>query len=131
MGLIYSTARFVPGDVRGVVVRISSKLQIAAEHAQAIVKQEAEAIVPIDTGELILSIVADPITDDGERVVATVSAPAPHSAFVEFGTGMRGASSAGAGPYDYDLDWPGMVAIPFMRPALDLARDRIREQFHR
>lgn len=131
MGLIYSTSRFVPGDTRGVVNRISSKLVAAAERAQTIVKQEAEAIVPVDTGELALSIQALPVVDTGERIIAEVVATAPHAAYVEFGTGQRGAASAGAGPYDYNMDWPGMEASPFMRPALDIARERIFEEFKR
>jgi hypothetical protein len=48
---------------------------------------------------------------------------------VEFGTGRRGASSAGAGPYSYDPNWPGMVAQPYMRPALDTARPQILAAF--
>lgn len=131
MGLIYSTSRFVPGDTRGIVNRISSRLVTAAERAQAIVKQEAEALVPIDTGELALSIQALPVVDDGKRVVAEVVATAPHAAYVEYGTGMRGASSPGAGPFQYDPNWPGMPAQPYLRPALDLARKQVKEEFSR
>jgi len=95
------------------------------------VKQEAEAIVPVDTGELALSITALPVVDTGERIIAEVVATAPHAAYVEFGTGVRGAGSAGAGPFDYNMDWPGMEAQPYMRPALDVARARVFEEFKR
>ena len=131
MSLINATATFTPGDTRGVFANIRSKLVASAERAQAIVKQEAEAIVPVDTGELALSIQADPVIDTGEEIIATVSARAPHAAYVEFGTGLRGASSAGAGPYDYDLDWPGMPAQPYLRPAVDISRAKILEEFQR
>lgn len=131
MGLIYSTANFVPGDGRGVIVRISGNLQRVVEHGQAIVKQEAEALVPVDTGELFLSISAPPVVDTGELIIGEVVASAPHAGFLEFGTGIRGASSINAGPYPYNMDWLGINPQPYLRPALDLARDRIREQLRR
>jgi len=45
----------------------------------------------------------------------------PHAAYVEFGTGVRGAAT---GAYDggYDADWPGMVAQPYMFPAAQMMR---------
>lgn len=130
-GLIRATATFKPGDSRGIVVSIKSKLVAAAERSQSIVKQEAEALVPVDTGELALSITALPIEDDGERITAEVVATAPHAGYLEYGTGVRGASSPGAGPFNYDANWPGMAASPYMRPALDSARKRVKEEFSR
>lgn len=87
-----------------------------------LVLQEAQAIVPVDTGELrdSGSVVME---ESVKRVVAHVVFSAPHSAFVEFGTGQAGASSAGAGPYSYSATWKGMPARPYLRPALDTARD--------
>lgn len=132
MSLIHATSKFTPGDTRLVMGIVQSKLVGAAERAQAIVKQEAEAIVPVLSGELALSIQADPVFDDGHQITATVSATAPHAAYVEFGTGVRGASSPGAGAgIDYSMDWAGMPAQPYLRPALDTARAKILEEFQR
>ena len=47
----------------------------------------------------------------------------PHAAYVEFGTGMRGAQSTDAAAGGrYDPDWPGMAAQPYMYPAAQRAR---------
>lgn len=59
------------------------------------------------------------VTAANGRAVARVIFDSPHAAFNEFGTGQRGASSAGAGPYAYDPNWVGMPASPFIRPASD------------
>ena len=44
---------------------------------------------------------------------------------VELGTGVRGASSPGAGPGPYKLSWPGMAARPYLRPAWDQHRREV------
>ena len=36
-----------------------------------------------------------------------------------------GEGSAGAGPGPYDPNWPGMEALPYMRPPLDTRRDDV------
>lgn len=47
----------------------------------------------------------------------------PHAAYVEFGTGVRGAQSTGTAPGGkYDADWLGMAAQPYMYPAAQRAR---------
>ena len=46
----------------------------------------------------------------------------PHAAYVEFATGRRGAAT-GAGA-EYDPDWPGMAAQPYMQPAADEQLER-------
>ena len=74
--------------------------------------------VPVDTGALRDSITTE--IDDSGRTVRGVVAPHTHYAsFVEFGTGIRGAGSPGAGDGPYSLHWKGQVAQPYMRPALD------------
>jgi hypothetical protein len=58
---------------------------------------------------------------------------APYAVYVEFGTGQRGAGEApvGGGPKaelpdgaSYNMDWPGMAAIPHMHPAAEEERPR-------
>lgn len=129
--LFRATSRFVPGDARGVVNRFRSKLVAAAERGQQVVLEEAKSLVPVDTGELRDSIHALPVVDDGERITAEVGASADHAAYIEYGTGLRGMSSPGSGPYNYDTSWLGMPAQPYMRPALDAARQRVRQEFKR
>ena len=73
-----------------------------------------------------------------------MAATAPYAAFVEYGTGLRGAGTypyelpsegvpyTGSWVYDYKRqNWQGHAAQPFMRPALDTARPEIRAIFGR
>jgi HK97 gp10 family phage protein len=113
------------------VNRFRSKLYAAAERSQDVLLEEARANVPVDTGELRSSIQRLPVVDDGETITADVVATAEHAAYVEYGTGLRGMSSSGAGPFIYDQGWLGMPAQPYMRPALDVARKRIKQEFRR
>lgn len=118
-------SRFVPVDLVKLQSLIVPKLVAAVTEGAEAVSTEAQAIVPVDTGQLRDSIGVGTVELVGTTVQATVEATAPHAAFVEFGTGIRGASSAGAGAGPYSETWPGMTAIPFMRPALDTARGDI------
>jgi HK97 gp10 family phage protein len=108
---------------------VQVKLFAKVQRSQAVVVEEAKAICPVDTGELRDSIIAREIVNDGQRIIGAVVATAGHAAFVEFGTGARGAASAGAGPFSYTMSWPGMVAQPYMRPALDIARGGVLAEF--
>lgn len=45
----------------------------------------------------------------------------PHAAYVEFGTGIRGAAT-GRFAGGYDGEWPGMEAQPYMYPAAQIMR---------
>lgn len=99
--------------------------RLSVEQSAAVVLEEAEAIVAVDTGELRDSGHIEVVSDSSAAVVFD----SPHAAFVEYGTGQRGAASPGAGEGPYDPNWPGMVAQPFLRPALDTARPAIVEIF--
>ena len=105
------------------------RLVAAVEDASLSVMFEAQALVPVDTGELQSSIGTGPVELVGSVVRGTVEANAPYAAYVEYGTGQRGEASAGAGPGPYSPSWPGMPAQPYMRPALDTARPAILDAF--
>ncbi len=53
-----------------------------------------------------------------------------HAAYVEFGTGRRGAASASVAPgaHGYDGDWPGMAAQPYMYPMAQRMRGEFTER---
>lgn len=74
----------------------------------------AQVLASVDTGELRAS---GHIEQSGKAVAVVFDAP--HSVYVEFGTGQRGAASAGAGEDPYSPNWPGMPAKPYLRPAFD------------
>lgn len=127
--MISVAATFTPGaSVRD---RVLAALSRGVEAGAQIVAEEARMLVPVDTGELRDSIEARPAEQDrdasgsGDARTAVVVAAAPHAFYVEYGTGQAGESSAGAGPGPYDPNWPGMVAQPYMRPALDTKRTEV------
>ncbi len=72
-----------------------------------------------DLYQKLLPELATPDNPNGRVIGAS-----DHSAFVEGGTGQRGASEAPKGPgpkpegLSYNPEWPGMAAIPFLTPAL-------------
>lgn len=98
----------------------------ALELGEAILAR-AEELVPVDTGELRASgsVTA---TEDGRTLYVSVDFSAPHAPFVEFGTGIRGAMSAGADPdLPYNMNWPGMAAQPYLRTAWEEMDGEARE----
>ena len=129
--LIKAKGIFTPAPLRTVVGNILSTLEQSAVRAQQVVVQEAQALVHVITGELRESIHGKPVVDTGQHLIANVVASAPHAAYEEFGTGIRGANSAGAGNVPYDLAWPGREAHPYLRPALDIGRAKVLEEFTR
>jgi HK97 gp10 family phage protein len=133
MSLIAATSTFQPAsNIKGVLdLAVLVPVFAAVQRSQAIVVEEAKALVPVDTGELRDSIAATEPVDDGRTITGSVVASADHAAYNEFGTGVRGASSPGAGPFAYSMNWPGMAATPFMRPALDTARAAVLDEFTR
>lgn len=109
---------------------ISQRLSPAAEAGVTewarLVLDRAQQLVPVRTGELKGS--GKVVVRKTERtVVASVVFTAEHAGYVEWGTGLRGSSSAGAGPYPYSASWPGMPAQPYLRPAADETRSEGRE----
>lgn len=85
--------------------------------------ERAQQLVPVDTGELRESgsVTA---TESGRTLFVSVDFAAEHGPYVEFGTGIRGAQSAGAGDGPYNLNWGGMEARPFLRTAWEELHDQ-------
>ena len=124
-----ATSTFTPVAISRAMQSVVPRIVAAVEESQGAVASEAQAIVPVDTGELQSSIGTGPVELVGSTVRGTVEATAPYAAYVEYGTGQRGEASAGAGPGPYSPSWPGMPAQPYMRPALDSARPAILDAF--
>lgn len=107
----------VPGAIAGV------------NAGAAVVFAESQDIVHVLSGELRASgrlIEAQDAGDD--KVTAKINYTSEHAIYNEYGTGRRGAASRGAGEgITYNPNWPGMEAIPFLRPALDMSWTRIKE----
>lgn len=102
--------------------RITPAVKAGVTAFANLVLEEAKAIVPVDTGELRDSGGVE-VQETEKSVRALVVFTAEHSAYVEFGTGLRGSQSPGRGKGPYKLSWPGMPAQPYLRPAMDSARE--------
>ena len=122
-----SEVKFV--DLSRIMQRIVPALVDSVEEGCEAVVAEAQTIVPVDTGALKESIHTASVELVGSTVQGHVVADEPYAAYVEYGTGQRGAASPGAGPGPYSPSWPGQMAQPYMRPALDTARPAILGAF--
>lgn len=128
--MIRAVAVFRPRDDFGHFVQpiVTEGVRASVEASGKLVEQEAKLICPVETGALRESIHTT-VQEQGVTVVATVSSDLEYAPYVEFGTGARGSASSGAGPGPYRGDWPGQPAQPFLRPAIDTAREAIRDIF--
>ena len=125
---LQATAQFKPrGDLgRYVEVHITPAVRNAVEKSLKLIEVSAKAKAPVDTGALRDSITSS-IDESGKTIVGQVGPHVHYAAYLEFGTGIAGAASAGAGEGPYSSSWPGMPAIPYMRPALDENTAAIKE----
>ena len=124
---IRATATFLPGNFAAVQANLLPRLIEGATVGANVVLDISQELVPVDTGDLKgTGRVADAGVEKGKVTASVVYGEGlDYAAYVEFGTGRRGAASAGAGPYPYKESWPGMVAEPYMRPALDTGRQDV------
>jgi hypothetical protein len=125
---IRAKSTFRAGSFAAVEARVVPKIIKAVTGGTQAVYELSQEYVAVDTGELKDSGGTE-VTWIGQVVKGQVYYTAGHAGYVEFGTGLRGAGSLGAGPFAYDPEWPGMVAQPYLRPALDVGRARIIASF--
>jgi hypothetical protein len=128
---IRATATFRPGNYAAVEAKLLPRLIEGATVGANIVLDISQEMVPVDTGELKGSgrvsvekqgtVITGYIVYGGDGI--------DYALYVEAGTGRRGATSAGSGPWEYNLAWPGMVAEPYIRPALDIGRQDVLDAF--
>jgi hypothetical protein len=122
---------FKPADLVRIQQLFVTKIVAAVTEGCGAVVTEAQAIAPVLSGEFREGIHTASVQLVGTVVSGTVTASAPHSEFVEYGTGVRGEGTyPGETPegwiYDHKSQgWTGHAAQPTMRPALDTARPEI------
>jgi Bacteriophage HK97-gp10, putative tail-component len=123
-------AQFTPrGDLgRFVPVFVTPGVTASVEAWCKLVLDRILEIVPRATGALADSYKSE-VEDTGRTVVGRVGSDLYYAPYVEFGTGIRGAASAGAGEGPYSSTWPGMVAQPHIRPSFDEARGATMDLF--
>jgi len=123
-----ASARYVPLNLSVIQKTYATANRLSVEQSAETILEAAEAIVAVDTGELRESGHVE-IEVSGDKATGYVVFDAPHAAYVEYGTGIRGEASPGAGDGPYDPNWPGMPAQPYLRPALDSTRGEVAEIF--
>lgn len=85
--------------------------------------EDARETAPVGTGIRREPRLVDSFSYEVNGLKGEMRVRNPHAAYVEFGTGVRGAQSTGTAPGGkYDADWLGMAAQPYMYPAAQRAR---------
>jgi len=125
--MISARAQFTPRNDLGqfVPVKIVPGVRASVDASLQTIQQAAQLYCPIDTGALRDSITVES-HETGSTVVGSVGPHMPYSDYVEYGTGQKGDPTA---PYPHVQSWPGMVAKPYMRPALDESKGAILDLF--
>lgn len=129
------------GSFASLEALIVPKLMKGAAAGSQAVLAESQIRVPVAGGSLKASG-STSVEWKGTSVKGYVMYSAGHAAFVEFGTGIVGRGTypfelptegvpfTGEWVYDYkQQDWRGMVAQPYLRPALDICRQQILDAF--
>lgn len=107
-----------------------TKVQDSLSKATLLVEKEAKQNAPKDTGALRRSI-----TSKVEGLEGTVFTPLEYASYIEYGTGLFAEVGNGRKkvPWNYKDDegnWhstSGMKPQPFMRPALNNNREKIKK----
>ena len=122
--------QFTPRAASGQFVsRVAEGAANGVNNSLRIIFDRSQDLVAVRTGELKASGHIVEATDKGGMATGSVVYDANHAGYVEFGTGIRGSSSAGAsGKVSYSPTWPGMPAQPYLRPAADESRQDIKAQ---
>lgn len=124
------TSKFA--DFARVEALIVPKLIEGAKNGANVVLEVSQPLVAVDTG-LLKSTGRASVEWVGKKVTGYVTygegIPDNRAAYVEFGTGAAGASSPGAGPFAYTESWPGQVAQPYLRPAIDASKNQALDAF--
>ncbi len=111
---------------RFISAEITPAVRAGVQEVGDAILERSQALVPVDTGALKESG-AVTLYEQGNVITAIVDYPIHYAGYVEFGTGIAGSSSPGAGPYPYNDSWPGMVAQPYLRPALDEVKPQAKD----
>lgn len=123
------------GTAAAIIKRIGEGAKKGANEWAESTLTIAQALAPDRSGELRGSGHLDP-QESSTAIDISVVFNAGHAGFVEFGTGVHGRGTypfqlpdegipiTGAWEYDYrNIDWPGMEARPYLRPAYEETKD--------
>jgi hypothetical protein len=124
-------SEFRPADLVALQASIVPRIvaAVTAGCGAAVAEARLIALPHVQTGDYLASIHVGAVELIGHVVQGAVVADSAHAAYVEYGTGERGAASARPGPGPYAPGWPGMTAQAPLRTGVDLARPAIVEAF--
>lgn len=133
---------FRPGPIASILEQIAPRAIAATTKATRLVAATAQSLAPVGASGDLANSIETSVELIGSIVQGAIEATAPYASFVEFGTGLVGASSphgelpsegvpfTGSWVYDFrGKGWKGMPAQPFLRPALDLNFNAIMGAF--
>lgn len=110
--------------IRAMVNQNVAKIMTASARAvqRAVLRgaEIAKEYVTVDTGDLRAGIHAEDVIVREDCIIGTYGTNSPYGAYVEFGTGRRGAASPHGEPLEeleYKYEWEGIEAQPYMYPA--------------
>lgn len=128
--MMQATATYRPRSTSGqfVAVHITSAVFQSVEQITQMVFDRSQEMVPVLSGALKSSGKMK-VEQLDKTVQGVVWYEEYYGPYVEFGTGVAGAASDGAGPGPYNPAWPGMPAQPFQRPAVDSTKSEAVQIF--
>lgn len=115
--------------LRHVAAEVDTALSHELERVARDGMEMAREMAPVGDGRSGRHLV-DSFSCETRGLMAAVQVTNAHAAYVEFGTGRRGAGSAAVSPanHGYDGDWPGMAAQPYMYPMAQRMRGEFPER---
>lgn len=126
---VLGTGRLI-AKLNAISVRQETAVKQAVNQSVAIVEGEAKSLAPVDTNTLRGSIKSIPSKKRGNEITGGVSTSTEYAPYVEFGTGVRGASSTHPAKAKLGISYggrPGQKAQPFMYPALRQNKNKIKQ----
>jgi HK97 gp10 family phage protein len=124
------TSQFAPRSGIGQFAKVvmGPRCAAATQESCELIQTLEQGYAPVDTGALRDSITIDPPNEGDASVTQSVGPHVSYASYQEYGTGMRGDPTA---PYAHVMSWPGIPAHPFVRPAMDEARGKVKDIFQR
>ena len=95
--------------------RLEGALEVEIAQVAREALERARERAPVGAGPRRQPRLKDSFSLEVKGLQAAVQVSNPHGAYVEFGTGRRGAQT-GRAPGGYDGSWPGMAAQPYLFP---------------
>ena len=128
LGRLFRKLDALGGNSQNVLNRITKQTTIkAAADARRMAPSNKEPQSRSDGEAPLKNSISENFSQEGAVEVGHVVVANPHAAYVELGTGQRGASSPSPpkwpGELSYKEDWAGMPAQPYLYPAAVENRD--------